>query len=282
MKPVRIYRPFGNPAFPLQVKHFSPRRIMPGYVNLHWHPELELLYSLEGEYEIYSDSGNFPLLPNEICLIPNGKVHGIRSLTRAGEYYSIRFSADLIQMSDAHFFQQTFVEPLRSGALDIPNKFSPGHNLTPKAEAGIHQIIHEDPLHKFLGLMTFCAEILPHCKQITTQFPPRQIHPAALACMQYMEANYPSRITLEELADHVHLHPNYLCAIFKRNCGQTIFAYLNNMRVHRARDLLSKGQLSISQVAEQVGFSDMDHFSRTFKQVTGISPSAYRKAYNEN
>ena len=280
MKPTRLYRKYTDPSFPMQIKDFPTRRIMPSYINIHWHPEPELLYVQEGEYEIYSESGNFILYPGEVSLIPTGKVHAIRALCATGHYWSISFSMDLIQLSDSHFFQQAFVAPLKSGTLQIPQKFTDRTGLTQNALDALHQIIDGTQNQQFLGLLAFFLEIMPLCKQNSQHRDLHRSHDATAACIRYMEANYSSRITLEELAEYVHLHPNYLCAVFKRNSGQSVFQYLNTLRVHKARSLLNKG-MSISQVAEHVGFTDMDHFSRTFKQITGISPSAYKKAYNE-
>ena len=280
MKPIRIYRKFNDPSFPLQLREFPTRRIMPSYINIHWHPEPEILYVQEGEYEIYSENGNFTLSSGEITLIPTGNIHAIRALCPSGHYWSISFSINLIQLTESHFFQQSFVEPLKSGTLQIPEKFTPQNGLTSTATDALQQILHGSQNQQFLGLLTLFMEILPLCKRVNKKRNLHQSDDATAACIRYMETNYNARITLGELAQHVHLHPNYLCAIFKRNSGQTVFQYLNTLRVRKARNLLNKG-LSISQVAEQVGFSDVDHFSRTFKQITGISPSAYKKAYNE-
>ena len=281
MKPTRLYRKYNDPSFPMQIKDYPTRRIMPSFINIHWHPEPEFLYVQEGEYEIYSENGNFILKTGEVTLIPTGKVHAIRALTSTGLYWSISFSIELIQLSDNHFFQQTFVEPLKSGTLQIPQKFTPDTGLTQVAMNALLQIMNGSKYQQFLGLLTFFFEIIPLCKHNHQKRDMRRSHDATAACIRYMEANYSSRITLDELAEHVHLHPNYLCAVFKRNSGQSIFQYLNTLRIHKARMILNKG-MSISQVAEHVGFADMDHFSRTFKQITGISPSAYKKAYSEN
>ena len=282
MKPMRLYRKFNTPSFPLKVTPFPIRRVMPGFVNIHWHPEPELLYAQDGEYEIYSDNGNFLLHSGEICLIPTGKTHAIRSLSSTGNYWSISFSIELIQMSESHFFQQNFVGPLKSGTLHIPPKFTETNGLTPAAKDALTQIINGSQNQQFISLLTFFLEIMPFCEQISQKRDLWQSSNAVAACIAYMETNYSGRITLEDLASHVHLHPNYLCAIFKRNSGQTIVAYLNTLRVRKARELLTKGKHSVSQIAELVGFADADHFSRTFKHIYGISPSAFRKTYNEN
>lgn len=282
MKTRRIYRKYSDPAFPLHVMKFEPRRIMSSFVNIHWHAEPELLYAQQGEFEIYDENANFLLHSGEVCIIPSGKTHAIRSLNPTGEYWSISFSVDLISMHDNHFFQQELVTPLRTGFLLLPNKITPESGLSSKAAAALNDVLHGNRQEKFLGLMAFWLEILPHCKRKTQQQEINQNHSAVEACIRYMDANYASRITLDELASHVHLHPNYLCAIFKSHSGQTVVEYLTELRISKARHLLSRGNISISQAAERVGFNDLDHFSRTFKSIVGISPSAFRKSYRDN
>jgi len=96
-------------------------------------------------------------------------------------------------------------------------------------------------------------------------------------CVDYMHKHYMEKISLSDLAAYVHLHPNYLCAVFKNNTGQTVLEYLNRLRAERARTLLSRPELTISQVAEQSGFQSMSTFQRTFKSCFGITASAYAK-----
>lgn len=282
MKTRRIYRKYSDPAFPLHVMKFEPRRVMSSFVHIHWHAEPELLYAQQGEFEIYDENENFLLHSGEVCIIPSGKTHAIRSLNPTGEYWSISFSMDLISMPDNHFFQQELVTPLRTGSLLLPNKITPQSGLSSNAIAALKDVIYGKREEQFLGILRFWLEILPLCKRNTQQQETNQNHSAVEACIRYMDANYASRITLDELAAHVHLHPNYLCSIFKGHSGQTVLEYLTALRIAKARYLLSKGNLSISQAAEQVGFNDTDHFSRTFKSLVGISPSAYRRAYRDN
>jgi AraC-like DNA-binding protein len=92
-----------------------------------------------------------------------------------------------------------------------------------------------------------------------------------ILCEQYSR---PHR--LEDLAKLVGLHPNYLCSVFKEETGQTLFAYLNDVRIREAKRLLEFTDLSISQIAEEIGMSSHSYFSRQFKLTTGLTPRQYR------
>ncbi|MFF2015480.1 AraC family transcriptional regulator [Paenibacillus sp. NPDC058177] len=85
--------------------------------------------------------------------------------------------------------------------------------------------------------------------------------------------NWP--LEVEDLAEIVHLHPNYFIPYFKKFVGVPPMQYVQLKRMEYAKRLLSYSDSSISSVAEQVGM-ELAHFSKTFKKNTGVSPSAYR------
>lgn len=100
------------------------------------------------------------------------------------------------------------------------------------------------------------------------------------AALAYIEDNLSREFTVKEIADHVGLSPDYLSKNFKSIIGVTPIDYIKNYKIARAMEKLRSTEDSISDIAESVGFIDMSHFSRTFRQVTGVTPSAFRKSGN--
>ena len=68
---------------------------------------------------------------------------------------------------------------------------------------------------------------------------------------------------------------DYLNRVFKKNIGKTIFVCLNEIRIHRAMELLATTSMKISAVGYRVGFRDDGYFCKVFKKYTGISPGQY-------
>jgi AraC-like DNA-binding protein len=87
--------------------------------------------------------------------------------------------------------------------------------------------------------------------------------------------NWP--LEVEDLAEIVHLHPNYFIPYFKKFVGVPPMQYVQLKRMEYAKRLLSYSDSSISVIAEQVGM-ELAHFSKSFKKNTGVSPSAYRNS----
>lgn len=93
----------------------------------------------------------------------------------------------------------------------------------------------------------------------------------------HLEANYTGDLTLQQLADHVHMSKNYFCLQFKVHTGMNFMDYLIRLRLGRAKALLDESDLKIYEVAERAGFGDAKHFGKLFKRMTGLSPVEYRE-----
>lgn len=94
--------------------------------------------------------------------------------------------------------------------------------------------------------------------------------------ISYIEQNLSRQITLSELSDLLHYHPNYFVRYFKGATGYTPMAFIHNRRISRAQKLLLNEKLSIHEISLQTGFQDSPYFSRCFKKKTGFKPLEYR------
>ncbi|WP_339285759.1 response regulator [Paenibacillus sp. FSL R5-0486] len=95
--------------------------------------------------------------------------------------------------------------------------------------------------------------------------------------IQYIEMNYSSTCTLQAVAAHVHVTPNYLSHLFKKETGQGFSQYVSKRRIDKAKLLLHSTRQSMADIAELTGFDNSSYFTTVFKQMTGVSPREYRK-----
>jgi AraC-like DNA-binding protein len=89
-----------------------------------------------------------------------------------------------------------------------------------------------------------------------------------------IEERYASRLTLAELAHAAGASPFHLVRIFRKELGLPPHAYINQVRIRHAKDLLEAG-VSLAAAAVSVGFSDQSHFGRHFKRTVGVSPARF-------
>ena len=97
------------------------------------------------------------------------------------------------------------------------------------------------------------------------------------AALAYMKEHCTEQhLSLGEVADHVYVSQWHLSKLLNRETNQSFFDLLGGMRIARAKEMLSDSALRIHEIAEKTGFSDVAHFSRSFKKLTGCTPGEYR------
>lgn len=96
---------------------------------------------------------------------------------------------------------------------------------------------------------------------------------------QYVDNHLHTSISIDQMAEAVHLHPNYFIAYFKKHFGVPPLKYVNRKRTDRAKQLLTATPLSIKEIADQTGFNETNHFTKFFRKETSLSPTEYRMAY---
>ena len=79
----------------------------------------------------------------------------------------------------------------------------------------------------------------------------------------------------------MYLSPSYLSKLFKREVGENLSTYVQNVRIEEAKTLLLTTGLKTYEVAERVGIPDPVYFSRIFKKLTGVKPKDFRQAESE-
>ena len=84
-------------------------------------------------------------------------------------------------------------------------------------------------------------------------------------------------LTLEEVANHVHLNPAYFSSLFKQSTGSSFKEYLNMVRIEESKRLLANTDYSVIDIAVASGFGDQSYFCRVFKKYTGLTPRQYRQ-----
>ena len=95
--------------------------------------------------------------------------------------------------------------------------------------------------------------------------------------LHFIHTNFDKEISLEQLSQTFYLSPYYLCREFKKHTNTTIVQYLNVTRIMNAQRKLLETNHSITEISRETGFSNITHFNRVFKSITGVSPSQFRK-----
>ena len=116
----------------------------------------------------------------------------------------------------------------------------------------------------FDGLFEYMEKYLYHYDRIVSQ------------AIRYMNAHLEEEVSLQEVAAEIFCSAPYLSSLFKKETGINFSDYLVNMRIRKAQNLLLTTQLSVSEIAREVGIGNSSYFTRVFSKITGVTPVKYR------
>ncbi|GMK37549.1 hypothetical protein PCCS19_06030 [Paenibacillus sp. CCS19] len=95
--------------------------------------------------------------------------------------------------------------------------------------------------------------------------------------VRIVQEQYAEGITLDEIADNLHVTMAYLSGQFNKEVGRPFSVYIRELRLRKAKELLLGSELRTFEIAQQVGYPDPKYFSRVFKEATGMTPGEYQK-----
>lgn len=93
---------------------------------------------------------------------------------------------------------------------------------------------------------------------------------------EYIAQHFAENISLDEICRHAGVSKNYFCHLFKGETGLSIWDFLTNYRIEKAKEFLAGSDLKNYEISYRIGYENPSYFSKTFKKITGLSPSEFR------
>ena len=245
-----------------------------------FHRYHELYYIAEGRCSVFIGQRTYRLQAGDFALIPAGTLHKT-DFTSHGQNtkYVISFSVNTARQIDTFLQTDIAGTGFRPGKIKAPVQRQDAVLLL--ANRMLYEFENQPPLWKSLCL-TLLAELLISLQRYRSgeeesdgnedPVRGRMRDVAAYLCEHARE-----QITLTEVAAHFAVSPSHLSRIFHQETGFGVREYLIHYRIRMACDLLLNSGLSVTQIADQCGFSDSNYFGDAFKKATGLSPREYRK-----
>lgn len=99
--------------------------------------------------------------------------------------------------------------------------------------------------------------------------------------MKHIDQNIGKPLTVSDIADSMGYSTYYISHLFREKTGSTLQDYITNRKVETAREYLDLNRFSMTQIAEKLGYPNLQSFSRVFRKKTGLSPTAYAKKHKQ-
>lgn len=254
----------------------------PFQIPVHWHPEIEILYVIRGPLKVIIEGEEYTGAQGDVFCVNPGELHFMDPATADIDYYALLFPLELLSFQLEDTLDREFFQPLRDHSRILPH-----HPSMPENAAILRylftQIIRTeqepDGTAKQLNLRILLLSLLREFGASGLQLPrsARGNDPMQRELLTYLQQNYAEPIRLEDLARQFHLSEKYLSRYFKQHFHLTLTQYLMHLRLTHARHLLETGNLPVTEVALQSGFSNVSHFIRSFHAAFQMSPLQYRK-----
>lgn len=249
-----------------------------------WHNPLELMLVLRNTAEVFADGRRYLLEENDLLLINSNCGHStfLRDLD----------SLVLICEVSPAFFRERLSAELSTLQIDCAS--SPENRENPLftrlrffLAQSFANALQEEPAAQNLSLQymsLLLSELMLHFPiQVTTQKPGKGKEREALQqAMDYIEANFEQKLTLEQVAAHVQYNRTYLSTLFKKSTGVLFNDYITRVRLRHALETLGEQDRSIVDIALDHGFTDSKAFSASMKKYCGRTPQEYRQALRQN
>lgn len=233
-----------------------------------WHDSVELLLMKKGASYAYLNAEKLETHEDDIIFINSNTIHLINAADDVCEYYCLIVNLDFLEEFGL-YFEDTIISSLITSyeAREIFEKIIEEETQTNdnfSSPAIISLIIS---LFVYLLRNHSVSSGETHASAGNTKTLMMR------KALNYMKANYKEKIQISDIADYVNFSKDYLSHTFKEFTGVTIVYYLNFLRCRHAKNLLSRGNISVSNAAMASGFDNISHFSRTYKKIMGYLPS---------
>jgi AraC-like DNA-binding protein len=257
----------------------------PCFPGFHFHDSYEVFYSIGGGMQFIIEDNIYSLNPGDLFVINNHEIH--KPLKKPNSKYEriiLIIHPDRIkELSPQH--SPLLLSCFTSRKRGEHNKI----NMTDEEREQFFSLVDKiknlntyEMGYQALKEMYF-IEFLVHLNRwYRTNFSTTDTHeqhglnPTVKSIIDYLNDNFTTHVSLDQIADEFHLNKYYLCQLFKKTTGTTINHYIVARRLARAKILLYQGY-SVSETSAMCGFQNYTHFIRTFKKHCNVSPKQFVK-----
>jgi AraC-like DNA-binding protein len=254
----------------------------------HYHSEYEILYMIESTGTRFVADNIEPFGPGDLIMVAgdlphfhrNDEVYYQEGSTLKAKRFVVQFPPDFMA---THIQQYPEFLSIRNLLLRSEKgiRFLPPHNveigemlLELRNLSGFRQIM------RFLEILNMMSLITSYKLLASDAYQPGRheiFDNRMVKVIRFLNHNYQTQIRLEEVAQIAGMHPTAFCRYFKGKTGKQVSTYLNELRVGFACKLLVNGTMQVSQICYETGFNNLSNFNRTFRNITGMTPSQYQE-----
>ncbi|WP_294472012.1 DUF2200 family protein [uncultured Ruminococcus sp.] len=263
--------------------------VMPEYypsIGIHCHPEFELYVFAEGQCRFQTGDRTFTAKAGDLVLVQPDVLHGAETIHDERVAYHIAlFDPRLVTGGIEDRAYQEIWLPLISGKMVLDPLITPAHPYYEELKRCADHVIScvqfptlQNELLLRASLMELFYLLLDsgsiHEKGRHSADAEGILAPA----IDYIQEHYTQPLTVEMLAQTVHLSKSYFMCVFRKTFGMPALAYVHHVRIEAVCELLQHSTESITEIAVRCGYPSLANFNRHFQKEVGMTPGEYRRS----
>lgn len=254
---------------------------------IHDHTFFELIYVYDGACQQQISNNSLSLRSGDICIVPPGIKHSIgvfdnsvvlNCLIRKNTLHNIFFNF----LNNPNILSSFFLNNIYSENGNDYIVIHTGND--PEIKRGflymywesINQSLYWDQMISYTLMLIFGLLIRNYEKSIEVPTFTQKVDVQRFALLQYIQENFAS-VTLDQIAERFHYTPEHTSRLIKSTTGLTFTQILQRIRIEKAQVLLQDTNLTVTDIANQVGYETTEHFIRLFKKEMKVTPTQFRK-----
>ena len=236
----------------------------------HTHNHTELFYIVGGRGQFFIEDQCFPVDVNSLVIINPNVIHTEASLNAQPLEYIV-LGIDGIELANSENSNGQFCMLDHFESVEISGCL---RNILREME--LKNTGYEDICQAYMEILIIR---LMRSTSLAVPAEPQTIsgNRQCAAVRRHIDVHFKEPLTLEQLAEEAHMNKFYLSHAFKREYGISPINYMITKRIEESKYLLAETDLSLSQVAQMLGFSSPSYFSQVFRRTQNLSPTEYRQ-----
>lgn len=279
-------------GLPFYIREYDKKTVTP---EIHRHEYMQINYVSYGKGTHLINGHAFEIIKGDIFVIPPYIPHQILAVENFDiKIFEFEFNSEFINQNIKSmnniepFFDFAYLEPFLVSENQVRSRLNLAGNVQTIVQNILGEVIFEyknkekgfDLIIKSLLLKLlvivgreFSKEIKD--KQCDSFFDKHR--ESMMKALNYVDDHYMEELSIEQISKIAMLSQSYFCYFFKNITSKTFTDYLNDLRISKVVNLLKETHMRVLDISYEVGFNNISHFNRLFKQYTGVSPTEFRK-----
>ena len=257
-------------------------------VEFHVHEHFELLYGLEGAFELTAGSRSFTVHQGDVVLVYPMEPHQIRNLSpERNAHLVLKFTPDALYSINQPLFELKYISPYLRFSDRRVHLYTADQLKGSRLDELLHSILEERRAEEYgyeMALRAYVCQVplwfirdwhRSHELHTTDERVLARLHGA----LSYIDDHMDGELRAQDVADSLGMGLSTFSRFFTSAAGMSFPAYVRSRRLNRAALLLYDSHLSIADVALETGFNTASYLISCFRGQYGVTPSQFRKLY---